>query len=84
MKQMNLFFIFAGYEIGPEIHERPSSRTTDRIQCPQCDKTFTMKVNMKRHLKFIHSDNKPFTCDICLKSFNRKENMKSHKLAMHF
>ena len=45
-----------------------------------CDKTFTRKSNMTRHLK-LHYGIKPFNCDFCGKSFARKSDFQAHKLS---
>ena len=56
------------------------SQIVDSFECPECNKTFTQKANLRRHLKFIHTGKKPFVCDVCNKAFNRKGNMEVHRL----
>lgn len=45
--------------------------------CPDCDKTYTNKFNMKRHYALAHLHNK-FVCEHCDKSLSSKQNYKEH------
>ena len=58
----------------------PWNQSEISFPCYKCGKSFTQKANLQRHLKFIHTGNKPYVCDICHKAFNRKGNMEVHKL----
>ena len=46
--------------------------------CHFCDKTFTLKKVMKRHIKSIHEGIK-YHCDFCDKTFTQKINLKKHR-----
>ena len=45
---------------------------------PGCDKKFTSKFKLKRHV-LIHSQTKTFLCDICKRAFRRKDHLKNHE-----
>lgn len=53
------------------------------VQCPTCDKTFTRKYHLERHL--VHTSCNPgtyekqeFPCDVCDKRFSRIDNLRMH------
>ena len=46
--------------------------------CEQCDKVFTLKANLDKHMK-VHSGEKLYQCDICQKKFSQKCNLDKHK-----
>ena len=45
---------------------------TDKLierTCTQCQKEFTNKSVLARHIKTVHEQERPFKCDHCLKHF---------------
>eukprot|EP01091_Cochliopodium_minus_P008494 TRINITY_DN1941_c0_g1_i1.p1 TRINITY_DN1941_c0_g1~~TRINITY_DN1941_c0_g1_i1.p1 ORF type:complete len:240 (-),score=51.16 TRINITY_DN1941_c0_g1_i1:651-1370(-) len=48
-----------------------------------CNKTFTRKANMLRHVNTIHKAIKPFKCDYCDKEFARKSDKETHEKNIH-
>ena len=56
-----------------------SSSKTAFHQCDDCNKVFTKKRNLTRHVRSIHSEEKPHRCRICSKKFARKQNKDLHQ-----
>ena len=55
---------------------KPKRRRMDAVDvpkysCEQCNKCFTLKTNLTRHM-LIHSGRKDFQCDVCEKKFVQK------------
>lgn len=55
----------------------------DPVQCPTCNKTFTRKYHLERHL--VHTSCNPgtferheFSCEVCSKKFSRIDNLRMH------
>ncbi|CAO1628760.1 unnamed protein product [Parajaminaea phylloscopi] len=45
---------------------------------PGCGKLFKRSEHLKRHIRSIHTDEKPFLCQICQKRFSRHDNLNQH------
>jgi len=45
---------------------------------PNCNKTFTMKALLTRHLK-LHKEDRPFHCPTCEKTFKSLSNLRQHE-----
>ncbi|KAJ3091833.1 hypothetical protein HDU96_002930, partial [Phlyctochytrium bullatum] len=43
------------------------------IACPRCPTRFQRLHDMYRHLRTVHAEKRPFTCDLCGMSFARKD-----------
>merc|ERR1719427_1079162 len=66
-------------------HERSHTMSKEErktIPCPSCPITFTLKVNLRRHIQRVHEGLKPHSCDICEKKFASKNEVKEH-MTMH-
>jgi hypothetical protein len=48
-----------------------------------CEKTYTTKCNLNRHIKAFHDEIKMHLCEICDKKLSSKQNLKEHKFK-HF
>ena len=51
-------------------------------KCDICNKLFSNKSNLRKHIKNIHKKIK-FKCEICDKEFSQKDNLLSHKRNIH-
>ena len=49
-----------------------------RFYCTQCNKNFSLKADLKRHVKSIH-EGRLYKCDVCTKTFNQSGNLKRHR-----
>ena len=61
------------------------SELTKSFDCDfkDCNMAFTTKVTLKRHIKSVHSKEKPYQCSQCLKKFNRKSHLTAHIEDLH-
>ena len=59
-------------------HERKKE-----IKCQSCDKIFSEKGSMNRHVASVHEGMKPFKCEFCDKSFSQKGNSIKHVASVH-
>ena len=50
-----------------------------KFSCDLCEKKFSQKVNLKKHVLKIHEGIKQFKCEICKKLFSQKVNFESHQ-----
>lgn len=46
--------------------------------CPNCDKEYKSKFNLKKHFQLSHLKQKLFVCDICQKSLSSKQVLEEH------
>ena len=53
------------------------------LQCSICNKLFTQRSDLKRHLRTHNSDAEKFKCDQCGELFNRKDNLVKHEQRLH-
>ncbi|CAG9790465.1 unnamed protein product [Diatraea saccharalis] len=49
-----------------------------RVQCTECDKTFTHRAGLMNHRLSVHELNNKFPCTICDKVFRWKTSLKRH------
>ncbi|QPG75727.1 hypothetical protein FOA43_003087 [Brettanomyces nanus] len=50
---------------------------------PNCDKTFSRRMNLKSHIQSSHEHKKPFQCSVCLKTFARHSDRRRHENNQH-
>ena len=51
-------------------------------KCNLCNKLFSKKSNLRKHVKSVHEKIK-FKCEICNKELSRKGDLRRHKLSVH-
>lgn len=51
--------------------------------CHICGNVFKYSESLRRHLKTVHSDERPFKCHLCASSFNRNHNLTIHIKVVH-
>ena len=51
--------------------------------CEQCDKTFTDRKNMKKHIKRIHEGLNLYVCNECNQGYSQKAHMQRHINSVH-
>ncbi|CAG9804863.1 unnamed protein product [Chironomus riparius] len=49
--------------------------------CDQCEKKYTQKVQLKKHIEIVHMNRRDFNCTICGASFGTKSVLKMHMLS---
>ncbi|XP_052745130.1 zinc finger protein 85 isoform X1 [Bicyclus anynana] len=54
-----------------------------QYKCSHCSKVFKRQVSLKKHLAFVHGNNKRIECKYCSKTFAHKEGIKSHIILKH-
>ena len=57
----------------------PSNKSQKSWKCEFCNKSFSKKHHLKRHVEQVHSDSRPYTCQYCNISFKDKYNLKVHE-----
>jgi len=51
--------------------------------CNQCKKNYKTQRGLKNHLRFTHSQEKPYRCDECDRSYKRQATLVYHKKSIH-
>ena len=52
-------------------------------KCELCDKYFSEKGNLDKHMKTVHEGIKDHKCKICDKSFSEKASLNKHMKSVH-
>lgn len=60
-----------------ELNNLGKSGKVYTCEVPGCGKCFKRSEHLKRHVRSIHTDDKPFTCH-CGKTFSRHDNLNQH------
>ncbi|XP_032904042.1 telomere zinc finger-associated protein isoform X2 [Amblyraja radiata] len=58
------------------------SRTGVVYTCPECNQTFTGRIELRNHL-VSHTGEMPFKCPSCPQQFMQKKDMQSHMIKSH-
>ena len=59
-------------------NERKKIREKNKVECNACGKILADKVKLKRHIRFIHNQEKLFQCNFCDHKDFRTDNIKVH------
>ena len=62
---------------------KPVQERNSLYICPFCDRNFTIKQNLNRHIASVHEGKKPFKCNNCEASFSEKQHVKRHIQSVH-
>lgn len=65
-----------------EIESMKSDGTATHY-CMKCNKDFSTRTNLTRHL-LTHDGQKPYTCNICGNKFTQNGSLKSHMVRLFF
>ncbi|XP_075989161.1 uncharacterized protein LOC142985092 [Anticarsia gemmatalis] len=60
-----------------EVPKAPKSPKEETINCPQCDREFFTKSDLRTHIKMDH--NLTYTCSLCLQTFETNAQLVTHK-----
>jgi hypothetical protein len=52
-------------------------------KCSACDKTFSSKQNLNRHVREVHDADRTFHCNLCDKSYKSNGYLKQHNFQVH-
>ena len=66
--------------------KRPTNYVHSKLQphmCSECEKAFSVKENLTRHVELVHLKKKPFKCQYCKHSFGYKQGLKKHIVDVH-
>ena len=53
------------------------------MKCETCNKTFSRKDALEKHVKAIHEAIREFKCDVCEKEFTQVTHFKIHFTNVH-
>ena len=59
------------------------SRHSDRKKCPQCEKSFSQEIQLRKHISDVHDKLKPFYCEGCPFKCARLDNLNLHRRKSH-
>lgn len=72
-----------GKRSGSATNKTSGSPERDYV-CDTCNRIFTRKYSLKRHIKTMHNHGSlPFKCDSCNAAFSRRDMLDSHKGRVH-
>ena len=63
--------------------EKQKQKETNKVECSECGKVLRDSTKLKRHIRFIHNQEKLFKCNHCDHKDYRKDNLKVHVKNCH-
>ena len=65
-------------------HVSNCGRESATLSCDICKKSsFVSKVTLANHVRSVHSNDKPFSCEYCDMKFARSETLSKHRFSKH-
>lgn len=58
-------------------------KASEAHTCSLCEKLFSNRNNLKRHLESVHSETQTFACNECPKFFSLRHNLQRHQESCH-
>ena len=67
-------------------HGEPDSHGESRTPypCPVCEKSYTLKANLARHMRVRHPDQPKLKCDLCTSEFWSESGLEIHEHDSHY
>ncbi|ODV74694.1 uncharacterized protein CYBJADRAFT_136505 [Cyberlindnera jadinii NRRL Y-1542] len=56
----------------------PAYDPAKQFVCSYCMRRFKRQEHLKRHVRSLHTNEKPFDCTLCGKKFSRSDNLAQH------
>ena len=53
-----------------------------KVKCPKCGKDFKQKDFLRKHIKIVHSEDRPFCCQICQAKFKTKACLQVYEIGI--
>lgn len=70
----------SGHQIRYMIQGTTGRGNCEENRCHICGKYLSTKSGLNVHLKSIHSDSRPYSCNFCQKAFKTKPHLKIHQI----
>ncbi len=59
----------------------PPSASVEELSCTTCNKKFSRKFTLQRHVQTVHQNLKLFYCKLCNRYFSQKNNLEKHLIS---
>ena len=67
-----------------EYHDTAEHSTAEVSEkCNMCGKLLASKISLRNHMKYVHSDERKYSCKSCDAKFKQKKSLKNHYLNVH-
>ena len=68
---------FLSLEI-PHVQQQLQTTSSRPHECHICQRGFTKRCDLKRHIASAHEGRKDYVCTVCFKAFTRKDDLNKH------